>query len=380
MKTKIALITTTINVPHVVQLHAENVPPNCELEIVVAGDVTTPPSARPFVEDIGGTYVGVGDDDISRRWATSAAVGARSIQRRNVALLHALTLGPDVVVTVDDDNLPVDPELYLGSFVEGFSDPSDQLTRSSTGWFNPGYVLEPPVVHRGFPINQRHNRRSYTTGRRNVTMAGGGWPPRVGVVAGLWFGDPDVDAIERIVDAPRVTGLRSNAGYASSDYGTVLEVGTWAPFNTQNTAYAWAVAPLMQCLVGVGRYDDIWMSYIARVVMDDLGYHVRYGVPITHQTRNEHDLVRDLEDEFYGYRHTGPFVDRLRQINFDNDLFATPLGRLAEVYDRVADLLPDRTNEVNRVWLDDVQVAVDEGRRRREDRIERAVVEVTDVV
>lgn len=367
--TRVAIITTTINVPENLELYVEHTSSEYQLDLVVAGDVQTPASARTYVEDLGGVYLGV-DDERSRRWDTAAVVGVRSIQRRNLALLHALTLGPDLVITIDDDNAPLEPDGYVHEFAYGFSGPIEHLTSSSTGWYNPGHVLDPPVTHRGFPLTQRRNRGAYATFNPSmkVSMAGGVVLGRVGVVAGLWFGDPDVDAIERIVNAPDVRGFRVGGGPAATRHGVVLDLETWAPFNTQNTAYAWEVAPLMQCLVGVGRYDDIWMSYLAQQVMHEAGWHVRYGRPIAVQVRNEHDLLRDMSAEMMGYFRTDDLITALRAVNStdgDRDL----LERLDEVYDEVKYIFPPHTRRGNDAWIADARVAVAEGTKAREERV-----------
>lgn len=354
--TKIALITTTINLPEVLRAYAAHVPGGCTLDVVVAGDVRTPAAARALVDELGGTYLGI-DGELVERWETHRAIGTHCIQRRNLALLHALTLGPDVIVTIDDDNAPRRPETYLTDVIERLASPPPDLTASSTGWFNPGVLLEPTVVHRGFPLDERHHPAAYTS----RALSGSGETPRVGVVAGLTLGDPDVDAIERIVNRPETL---------FGDEEATLDVGTWAPFNTQNTAYAWEVAPLMQCLYAVGRYDDIWMSYHARRVMDDLGWHVRYGDPLTVQERNEHDLVTDLEREIYGYRYTPALVARLRELTTARTSDATVLGCLEVAYDRTASLSKYLTVRANQAWLVDADRAVVEGSQRRKERLD----------
>lgn len=359
----VAVITTTIHVPAVLTTIAQHRPEHYVLDVVVAGDVSTPSEARTVVEDLGGTYLGV-EDDATTRWESDAVIGYRSIQRRNLALLHAITLGSDVIVTIDDDNQPHDPPTYLEQFVNGllYHEP-EALTTSSTGWYNPGTILEPPVVHRGFPLDRRHE----PTTVRAVGLLDERFPPRVGVNAGLWFGDPDVDALERIANQPRVYGFRAGSGRRD----VVLARDTWAPFNTQNTAYRWEVAPLMQCLVNVGRYDDIWMSYVARVVMDHLGWHVRYGFPLVQQRRNEHDLVEDLRLELAGYRWTPRLVERLRTLDLETLGEAHDveiLDYLACCYDQLYDLWSSHTGEANETWLRDVAVAIDEGTQRRKER------------
>ena len=366
MTTHVALITTTINVPHVLAQHVNNVPSDVELTVVVAGDVQTPVEARRFVELLGGTYLGV-DDDLVTRWSTNDQVGVRSIQRRNVALLHALTLGPDVVVTIDDDNSPTCPETYVRDFVGALTAPARYVTDSLTGWYNPACALSyrlahdarAPVYHRGFPLDQRDVMHDCET--RPVAFDE---PTPVGVAAGLWLGDPDVDALDRLVLRPRAVDFSPGVGCA----GSALNVGTWAPFNTQNTAYRWEVAPLMQCLVGVGRYDDIWASYVARRVMDDLGWYVAYGEPLVVQDRNDHDLVRDLQDELLGYRRTPELIRRLRALEVTFDDENSVISGLESVYRQVADLLPSRTVDANGAWLEDVTVATGLGRRQREER------------
>lgn len=350
--THIVLITTTINVPYVLTDYARAVPEGCTLDVVVAGDARTPARARDLVTNVGGTYLGV-DGELVERWETHRAVGLHTIQRRNLALLHALTLGPDVIITVDDDNAPLDHTTYLADVVARLERPTPRLTTSSTGWFDPGRLLHPAVVHRGFPLDQRHVDARYD--HRDVPVGSF----RVGVVAGLTLGDPDVDAIERIVRAPVTEHLVDEV---------TLDRGTWAPFNTQNTAYRWEVAPLMQCLYAVGRYDDIWMSYFARRVMDDMGWYVSYGRPLTRSERNVHDLVTDLERESYGYRSTPTLVTRLRDLTSRQATGDHVLDRLETAYDECEHYLKYLTHRANRAWIWDARQAVNEGQLRRKDR------------
>ena len=78
---------------------------------------------------------------------------------------------------------------------------------------------------------------------------------KIGVVAGLWAGDPDIDAMTRIAIRP--------AAYSWArlvDEGIAVSPAAYAPYNTQNTAFHAELIPLMYVWVGVGRYDDIWSS------------------------------------------------------------------------------------------------------------------------
>lgn len=353
-KTRVAIITTTINVPNVLKIYEATAPEGVELSFIVAGDVVTPSEARDLVIGLGGTYIGV-DGPLAEYWDYNEVVGVRTIQRRNLALLHALSEGNDIIITIDDDNEPFAASSYINEVVSHLNYKSlpefvngIEVTRTSTGWWNPGSILVPEVTHRGFPLNQRHRDHTEHQYHRSDGVT-------VGVVAGMCIGDPDIDAIERIVNQPRV-------GAWGHDPTITLDVGTWAPFNTQNTAYTWHVAPFMQVLKGVGRYDDIWMSYIARKIMDYYYVLVRYGRPTAVQKRNDHDLFEDMLKEMHGYEYTPRLIQVLRDMEI-SDLADEPIEMLKVIYDRLyleGFWGPD-TQACNIAWVEDVYAALSEG-------------------
>ena len=346
--THVALITTTINVPHALEFYVTDWGDRGELDLIVSGDVQTPKETQDYVEGLGGTYISV-DSSLAKRWRTDKHVGLRSIQRRNIALLHAMTTGAKIIVTVDDDNTP--SLHYFERILDEFNPDGKRRTFTATsGWFNPGGMLYPSTVARGFPIELRNP----------LEMSGVyAWQDAsVGVVNGVTTGDPDIDAIERLVNWPKARSV-------AAEDNIVLARGTWAPFNTQNTAFTRDLAPLMQCLVGVGRYDDIIMSYIARVVMDHIGRAVSYGHPSTFSDRNDHDVLVDLEKEIYGYKLQRELIAILREVadelteEVDTDVDVISL--LDVVYERVSELLPPETVAANLAWIADVHTAMKEG-------------------
>ena len=293
---KRALITTTIHRPdNLVDWHAQLRDGDV---VIVAGDLKTPHNeVREVLKSLPGESVYLHPGEDSHQFQTHAVVGYNTIQRRNLALLEAITHQPDYIITVDDDNYPsvqwVDAvdRILTGETVD------DAATVSVTGWWNPGQLCHPVVTHRGFPLSERNH--SPRTERMPAYS-------RVGVFASLWTDDPDIDAIERIVYDPFVTSV--------SDEAVVLAAGTWAPFNSQATAFRAELAPLMLMWPGCQRYDDIWASYCARTVMDVLDWRVRYGQPTVRQLRNPHDLVHDMEEEMLGYRYTSALTLSLRRI------------------------------------------------------------------
>jgi len=294
---KRVLITTTIHVPE--NLRAWRDVGMTENDVViVAGDTNSPHEAIvKFLQSLPGDNRYLWPED-QGKWRCSSVIGWKSVQRRNIALLEAMTLKPDYIVTVDDDNFPLTGNHFAtwDAHLDG-SDTSYDTVSSHNGWWNYGEMLAPPVVMRGFPLEVRHA----DPGLRRLTAE-----RLVGVTAALWLGDPDCDAIQRIERAPETLVI------AQRD--AVLEYGTWCPFNSQATAYLGVLAPLMNVWPFVGRYDDIWSSLLAQRVMVKLGYTLRVGGPAVRQTRNPHNFLTDLKNEMFGLEYTWELANVLRDM------------------------------------------------------------------
>lgn len=195
---KTALVTTTINIPTVLALYRKLGP---DVEIFVTGDMKTPvPEAYQFMAELG-CIAKVPQEQ--EGWACSELIGWNTIRRRNIAVLEALKWGADVIVTIDDDNIPLgyyfheirsafqlEVETPFGSaWSDGLHNGLSITT--ANGWFDPGRLMVPPTKHRGFP------HEKLDPGFVVEPAVG----RRVGVVAGLCLGDPDIDAVTRIARA-----------------------------------------------------------------------------------------------------------------------------------------------------------------------------------
>lgn len=337
-----ALITTTINVPTVLRDYRAGM--NDDDVIIVAGDLKSPHTQiRDLLASLPGDNRYLSPDDQLNKYEVSRQIGWNCIQRRNIALLEAIRSGAETITTIDDDNIP---------FPSYFSDVAHHLDPSTVhavfgnrvGWYNPGKHCIPNVVHRGYPYSHRHDRGVKT--QLNAQTI------KVGVVAGLWYGDPDIDATERLVNAPNVREMDT---YAHG--GFALEHGTWAPFNTQNTTFVRDLAPAIFCPPGIGRFDDIWASYVARAVMDYFGFFVAYGKPFVNQLRNEHDLLVDLSAELLGYKYTDRITDALRSVDFTgiHDVVDAVQQCYATLCHPSVGVLPTQTINAMHAWIDDVR-------------------------
>lgn len=348
--TRAAIISTTINAMPNMRAWAEQMSEDDIM--IIAGDLKSPHDqitrlASELAEEFGADIVYLSPSDQRERdWSIVTTIDWNCIQRRNVALLEAIMHKPKFILTIDDDNYPnvvsASGPSWIDRAEQQLFDGADRLYTSTSGWYNPGQMCSPTVIHRGFPLSQRHSDPWIEA--RDISPDE--YVP-VGVFAAMWFGDPDVDALERIVRNPEVYGVDA--------LHKTLSVGTWAPFNSQATAYRTELAPLMFCPPGIGRMDDIWASYVARSVMDHLGVHARYGWPTVRQTRNEHDLVKDLEAEIIGYRHTDELTATLRSIEYPaSDRNVLDMLFIATSELSTLDFVPYAMSDAYEAWIIDL--------------------------
>lgn len=262
--------------------------------------------------------------------------------RRNFALAYALHHQPEIVVTIDDDNFPK-PDDWISQVHARLTQPNETLpvvSNETTAWLNPGILCQPVVMHRGFPLSMRHSPVEVKMFEPNGET--------IGVFAALWTGDPDIDALERIVNAPYVNRIVDTL---------VWGLDTMAPFDSQSTAIRADIAPLLFMWTYVGRYDDIWASYLVRRVMRGMGYHIAYGNPGVHQNRNPHNLLKDLDTERLGYQWTERLIEVLDSVDLNGtdpliDQFRDILIHL----ENETSFIPDNTLAGLRAWVADMDL------------------------
>ena len=335
---KIAVATTTIRVPVAMRALAACAP---AVRFFVAGDRKSPHTEIEMLcREIGNA------EYLYNATMHGPYAPYDSTCRRNIALLAALRWGADIIVLWDDDNLMINSgHFHLFDY---------RIERAFHGlqatgpWFDPGSLTLPPVHHRGFPHAYRVRGDSppcdVPSVLRPVTGA------KVGVAAGLWLGDPDIDACDRIAGAPRVHGIAEIARA-----GVVVDPKqTWTVFNSQNTAFVRELAPAMMMLPGVGRHEDIFASLITQRVMRELGYVTHFGLPLVFQERNSHDLLDDLSLETFGMRHTLDFATWLGAMDLG---FAPVLNMVRMIYSRMSAIpwMPPQVREAGLAWCDDVE-------------------------
>jgi hypothetical protein len=234
--------------------------------------------------------------------------------RRNLGYLHAYQDGCEILLSLDDDNFPTEDDLVGGHLKTGnmliqsmLSEPFGYHNICEYLSFSPKRSIFP----RGFPFRLR--------GMCNSPKIIN--PPRgaiVGVTAGLWLREPDVDATTWLNG--KIVGI----AYTGPD-DIVLEQKTWTPINTQNTSIVRELIPAYLCVpMGfdvpggkIQRYGDIWGGYFMQTAIQGTCYHVAFGRPLVDHRRNPHNYVDDLRHEFWGMVLTDWMLEELKS-NFQS--------------------------------------------------------------
>lgn len=308
---KYFVVTTTINTPVLLNDYvADGVCHKRDCSYIVVGDKNTVPDAKRYCDMLASKGAPVFFMDVKwqerylRRFPElKSYLPYRSIQRRNVGLLYAYESGADVIVTIDDDNF-LYTKNFLGAHRLGRLNLDVAAARS--GWFNVCSFLQEKnkreFFHRGTPLEARFVQGGVRMQKKEVYVT---------VNAGLWLEDPDIDAMTSLYFLGNP--IRSVAYSRRTNFA--LAPKTWSPFNSQNTALAREVLPAYFLSPAVGRYDDVFGSYVVRRIADHLGHVVSYGFPLVVQHRNLHDHWKDfLELEATGHRLVGVFTAALRSI------------------------------------------------------------------
>lgn len=224
--------------------------------------------------------------------------------RKNLGYLAAIREGADCIVETDDDNFP-----RAEFFDSRQRTVQARQTTAVNGWCNiykafTGLHIWP----RGLPLESIHS--SCPKLGSMIQQAANEQDAIRSVESfiqqGLADENPDVDAIYRLT-----LPLPFNFEKAPP---VSLTAGVWCPFNSQNTTFFKEAFPLLYLPSFCSfRMTDIWRSFVAQRCLWEMGSTVTFHAATVWQERNDHNLLRDFEDEISGYLNN----ERIR-VTLDN--------------------------------------------------------------
>ncbi len=268
------IVITTINSPtKSVKAFAER----RDYHLIVVGDKKTPEAwSNPNTE-----FISAREQQHSEsKWMPLLPWNHYS--RKMVGYLSAIEQGAHIIIDTDDDNIPYN-QWDFPDFEGVF-----ETLKEGMGFFNVyTYFTNQKIWPRGFPLN-RINEPNDTVDSISRTRIS------IGVWQGLANGDPDVDAIYRLID--------NGSCMFEDKEPIVLGSETVCPFNSQNTAYRKELFPLLYLPAYVTfRFTDILRGLVAQPIMWAAGYHLGFTGATVFQERNFHDYMKDFESEIPCY-------------------------------------------------------------------------------
>jgi len=243
-------------------------------ELVVAGDRKGPDEfAVP-----GANFLSL-SDQLESGFALAVKLPVGHYARKNIGYLWAIERGAECIYETDDDNAP-----------NASWQPRSRTTLARPcpprPWANVYRMFsEEHIWPRGFPLDRVVDGATHVLDDTEVP----GWFDAP-IQQGLANGSPDVDAIWR---------LTLDRHFQFADRPSVsLPAGTWCPFNSQSTWWWRPAFPLLYLPSYCSfRMTDIWRSFVAQRCLWELGYGLVFHAAEVDQERNEHNLMRDFEDE-----------------------------------------------------------------------------------
>ena len=260
--------------------------------------------------------------------------------RRNIGFLRAWESGADVLISIDDDNYCRADSDFVGSHhVVGTAAEALRDHRHADGasWFNICTLMttsvRDPVFARGFPYAARTPAAQAALAPLDRAGAAG---RTVAVNAGLWLDEPDVDALTRLAQKPKML--------AAVGEPVILGPRTWSPINTQNTALLRAAIPAYYYVrmgfplqgMRIDRFGDILSGYFVQKCARHLNHAIRLGGPVADHHRTAHNLFKDLYHELAGVVLIEELLPWLQELKLAGSDYATAYAALADALEERA--------------------------------------------
>jgi Protein of unknown function, DUF288. len=265
-----------------------------------------------------------------------------SYARKNLGYLIAMYNNAEIIVEIDDDVF-LKPEFWhercraITAKVVGNAD-----------WVNVYRCFtHHHIWPRGFALDKLHGLQGLSSPD----------PPReviAPVQQGLADDNPDVDALYRLTLPLPVTFEKART--------VALGANSWCPINSQNTTWFKEAFLLLYLPCHCSfRMTDIWRGFIAQRIAWTCGWHIAFHNATVCHERNEHDLLKDFNDEIVGYLNNGRIADDLMKLDLrpgtdaiGDNLLACYAMMIRHGY------IGAKEMELVRAWINDCRAAIRE--------------------
>ncbi len=254
--------------------------------------------------------------------------------RKNLGYLIAIKNGAEEIVETDDDNIPRE-EFWKAKQKEAkghyFED---------AGWVNIyHYFTEKMIWARGYPLEELQKKQIPAGAEKTVVSP---------IQQGLADENPDVDAVYRLTyPLPLSFEIKTRL---------LLGKNAWSPFNSQNTYWYKEAFPLLYLPSFCSfRMTDIWRSYVAQRISWECGWSILYHEPTVWQERNEHNLMKDFEDEIPGYSNNFRICKELQALPLKKGV-ENIAENMISCYQKLVDIEVIGKEEMGllKAWLSDI--------------------------
>ncbi|MFC2115738.1 STELLO glycosyltransferase family protein [Bacteroidota bacterium] len=331
MKASRSLVITTIATPNMALQGYATECRRRDIDFIVVGDRKSP---HDF--SLPGSDFWSLERQKESEFRAASIIPENHYARKNIGYLASIKKGHNVIMETDDDNIPYDTfwktseREFMGTMI------------SHKDWVNVFSLFSGEKIWpRGFPLEHLEKDATLQTG--------GSEKHHCPIQQGLADENPDVDAVFRLTHKLPLK-FQKNLSF-------VLDKGSWCPFNSQNTVWFKEAFPLLYLPSNCSfRMTDIWRSFVAQRIAWEYGWKIAFYSPTVYQERNEHNLLKDFEDEVPGYLNNAKIASTLELVNLSDrqeDIF----GNLFKCYQALIkmNLVGKEEIDILQQWIHDLQ-------------------------
>ncbi len=292
MNNKLSLIITTIN-PYKNIRQLDYISKKNLVNFIIVGDKKTPSNFKTIYGD----YLDL-KKQRNLNFQIVKKIPYNSYSRKNIGYLKAIKSNSKFIIETDDDN-QIDKNYFKNISLYKYA--RNILT---DGWVN---IYKPFIKEKNIKIWPRG--LPFENIERKFDISQNKFKSKFYIQQGICNGDPDVDAIFRILNNKKNLVFKKNLMFC-------INPRTYVPINSQNTIwYSNAFSLLYLPSFCSMRATDIWRGLIAKIILSNDKKNILFKSSNVVQKRNDHNLIKDLNDEMELYENLNYALSSLLKLN-----------------------------------------------------------------